>query len=197
MKSFNLFIPTQIIFGSGRINKIATYMPKKSENVLLVTDRTAAEKSGAGGVIAKKLSHLNIHIFDQVEENPSFATLIKGSQLAREFKCDMIIGLGGGSPMDAAKGIAILTTNNMTIQEVLKGHPLKMDPLPISCIPTTSGTGSEVTPYAVFTDTDNQNKCGYGNNKIFPRFSIIDPQLTFSMPSGLIVNTGPRNGKRP
>jgi len=101
-----------------------------------------------------------------------------------------VVGVGGGSAMDAAKGIAIEATNPESIQHYLSGNPLAYNPLPVVCIPTTSGTGSEVTPFAVFNDPDNQNKIGYTNDSIFPKSSIIDPELTFSMPEHVIINTG-------
>ena len=103
--------------------------------------------------------------------------LKKGKDISREKNIQMILGVGGGSSMDTAKGIAVLATNSGNMIEFLEGKELTDDPLPVVCIPTTSGTGSEVTPYAVFIDPEN--KRGYSNPKIFSLFSIIDPELTY------------------
>jgi alcohol dehydrogenase class IV len=92
--------------------------------------------------------------------------------------------------MDAAKGVAVLSTNDGAMRDYAAGATLHSDPLPIACVPTTSGTGSEVTPYAVFTDNQDQTKGGFSHPKIFPLFSIIDPELTFSMPPAVVVDTG-------
>lgn len=92
--------------------------------------------------------------------------------------------------MDAAKGCAVLAVNSGDMRDYMKGKTMENDPLPVVCIPTSSGTGSEVTPYAVFTDPADQSKGGFGHPGIFPRFSIIDPDLTFSMPESVVINTG-------
>jgi alcohol dehydrogenase class IV len=109
---------------------------------------------------------------------------------ARDFGAGSVIGLGGGSPMDAAKGVAILASNPVRLNEILEGKPLANPPLPVIAIPTTSGTGSEVTPFAVFTDKAAGQKCGYGHPGIFPVAALIDPELTYSMPEKVIVDTG-------
>lgn len=94
--------------------------------------------------------------------------------MAKDFNPGLVIGIGGGSAMDAAKGIA----------DRISAY------CPIACIPTTSGTGSEVTPFAVFTDPANETKLGFSKAHFFPKFSIIDPELTYSMPDAVILNTG-------
>ena len=190
MKSFNFFIPTKIIFGKGRIGELAENISSDYNNILLVTGRKSAKKSGALDKIGFLLKDKKIFVFDEVEENPSFEVLERGREIARREKIELIIGVGGGSPMDAAKGIAILTNNKGSMRDYMKGEKPENKILPIVCIPTTSGTGSEVTPYAVFTDPDNEDKGGYANPDIFPVFSIIDPELTYTMPENVIINTG-------
>ncbi len=190
MKNFNFFIPTKIIFGKGRINELNENLPEKFNNIMIVTGKNSAKKSGALDKIKFLLKDKNLILFDKTEENPSFDILEKGRELAKKEKVEIIIGLGGGSPMDAAKGIALLTNNEGSMRDYMKGKTPSKDILPIVCIPTTSGTGSEVTPYAVFTDPENEDKGGYANTGLFPIFSIIDPELTYSMPETLIINTG-------
>jgi alcohol dehydrogenase class IV len=92
--------------------------------------------------------------------------------------------------MDAAKGIAVLATNDFDMRDYMQGKELENDPLPVICIPTTSGTGSEVTPFAVFSDPETEFKGGFAHPGIYPKTAIIDPELTFSMPESLVINTG-------
>jgi len=188
MKSFNFYLPTKIIFGTGRIKELRANIPPGSDNILIVTDKNVAEKSGALDSILIQLKDKNVEIFNEVKENSPLFLLKKGKDISRRKNIQMILGVGGGSSMDTAKGIAVLATNSGNMIEFLEGKELTDDPLPVVCIPTTSGTGSEVTPYAVFTDPEN--KRGYSNSKIFPLFSIIDPELTYSMPENVIINTG-------
>jgi alcohol dehydrogenase class IV len=190
MKEFVFNIPTKIVFGNSTINQINHYIDSNIEKVLIVTDHDVFYKSGAVEKIQKILKVSELSVFHDVEENPSFELINMCGQMARKNKIDLIIGVGGGSPMDAAKGIALLAANKKNIEDYLNGKKLKRDPLPIICVPTTSGTGSEVTPYTVFTDRKNNIKCGYSNEKLFPYVSIIDPELTFTMPENVIINTG-------
>lgn len=190
MDPFSFYLPTKIVFGQGEINKIESYVSPEYQKILIVTDRGVELKSDALNRIRSLLNTRTISVFSEVEENPSFSTLNKGKEMAREMGAQLILGLGGGSPMDAAKGIAVLASNNKEMDLYMSGAELDADPLPIVCVPTTSGTGSEATPYAVFSDTKNQNKGGFAHMGIYPTVSIIDPELTYSMPEELIINTG-------
>jgi len=190
LTNIDFFVPTKIIFGEKRIIEIKDYIDKTIKNILLVTGKKSAKISGALDKISRQLNHKKLYIYDKVEQNPCFETVEEGAKIARKNKANMIIGIGGGSPMDAAKGIALLATNFGKMSDYMAGKILKNNPLPIACIPLTSGTGSEVTPYAVFTDKKNKDKGGYSNPKLFPEFSIVDPELTESMPEDVKLNTG-------
>jgi alcohol dehydrogenase class IV len=190
MKNFIFNIPTKIVFGTGKINELETFLTPDTERLLIVTDKNIAHKSDALNKLLFLLKNKDVSVFDEVEENPSLGLVEKGGNLAMEINAQTIIGLGGGSPMDAAKGCAVLAKNPAPMSDYMKGKSLANDPLPVICIPTSSGTGSEVTPYAVFTDPANQSKGGFSHPSIFPRTSIIDPELTYSMPESVIVNTG-------
>lgn len=187
---FNFHMPTEVIFGCGKIKNIKKIIPVKTQNILIVTDKNVFEKSGAQAILEEQLNDYNLFIFDEVEENPSYDTINKGVLLAQKVKAQLIIGIGGGSPIDAAKGIAAFTTNNLTAEAYFNGQKADNDPLPIIAIPTTSGTGSEVTPFAILSDLKNDKKMCLVHPKIFPTQSIIDPELTYSMPEQVIINTG-------
>ncbi len=188
--NFNFHLPTKIIFGCGKVKELSGITGTDINRILIVTDKNVFEKSGAKDVVHKALKSKKVSVFDEVEENPSFSTLLKGVNLAKEVDAQMVVGIGGGSPMDAAKGIAVLATNSGDIMDYIGGDQLNRVPLPVVCIPTTSGTGSEVTPYAVFTDQDNEKKVCLATPEIFPGVSIIDPELTYSMPAQVTINTG-------
>lgn len=190
MKSFDFYLPTKVLFGKGRISEFSKNIDSRWKRILVVTDKKVAKKSGAVVKTLEQLYDKEVTLFTDVEENPPLAVIEKGRQRAKEYDVQLVIGIGGGSPMDAAKGIAVLATNKGDMRDYMKGRALDEEPLPIVCIPTTSGTGSEVTPYAVFTDAEDQTKGGYSHPKIFPHLSIVDPELSYSMPKKVVINTG-------
>ncbi len=190
MKDFIFNIPTKIIFGNGKIAQLKEYLDPEIKRVLIVTGKNVGRKSGALDKIVPQLEQKQFFFFDKVEENPTLEQVKKCGELAKEKDVQLVIGLGGGSPMDAAKGCAVLATNPGNMIDYMNGKPLSHEPLPVICVPTTSGTGSEVTPYAIFTDPENQSKGGFSHPGIFPRVSIIDPELTYSMPEDVVNNTG-------
>jgi alcohol dehydrogenase class IV len=130
---------------------------------------------------------VDVEIFDGVEPNPTCETLSEGADVARQFGADVVIGAGGGSPLDAAKGIAVLVTNDGPPESYL-GADIPSTPLPILAVPTTAGTGSEVTPYSVIV-TGSTKKTIRGPG-IFPKVALVDPELTYSMPARVTADTG-------
>ncbi|MFC2082310.1 iron-containing alcohol dehydrogenase [Bacteroidota bacterium] len=190
MKNFILHIPTKIIYGKRKISSLTSELPSNTKNILIVTDKVISEKTDILTKIESSLEQYKIIVFNEVEANPSYETVGNGAALSKENNVDFVIGLGGGSSMDAAKGIAVAAANSKSIKEYVSGEAMECDPLPVVCLPTTSGTGSEVTPFAVFSDNKNKTKNGFANDKIFPIFSIIDPELTYSMPESVTLYTG-------
>ncbi len=186
---FNL--PTKIYFGEGSLKEL-----KEAKNLgksaLLVTGKHFAIRSGLLKRVESILLNNGIRSieFCDVEENPSVETVEKGGELAREKKCDFVIGLGGGSSIDTAKGIAVLATNPGGLREYFGNEKLKNPLLPVLAIPTTSGTGSEVTRYAVINDWQAQTKKVVSSFSILPKIAIIDPSLTLTLPKNLTASTG-------
>ncbi len=190
MQEFVFNIPTKVIFGSGKIQDIQKEIPASFKNILIVTDQNLNRNTDIINGICKRLSNYNIFIFDEIEENPSIESVDKGASFSRKNKIKFVIGVGGGSAMDAAKGIALASRNISDFESYLNGREAEVEAIPLMCIPTTSGTGSEVTPFAVFTDKRDQSKKGFSHPSIFPKVSIIDPELSFSMPERVRVDTG-------
>jgi alcohol dehydrogenase class IV len=190
MNPFDFHLPTKILFGRGRIAALGAQIPAGNDRLFIVTDETIASRTPALAATLQALPGREIKTFTRIEENPSIETVEDAASEARAFGTQFVIGLGGGSPMDAAKGVALLATNARPLARFLEGSPLENAPLPVIAIPTTSGTGSEATPYAVFTDRAGGHKIGYADNGIFPAVALIDPELTYSMPAEIVVNTG-------
>lgn len=162
----------------------------KGYRILVVTDKNIANNTPVLENVRAQLGKQKVFFFQDVKENPDFSNVEDGGRIARNIEAEFIVGVGGGSSMDAAKGIALLAVNNLSLREYLSGEPLLNSPLPVICIPTTAGSGSEVTPYTVFTDIADRNKIGYVNPELFPVVSVVDPELTYSMPETIAINTG-------
>jgi alcohol dehydrogenase class IV len=194
LQSFQFYLPTRVYFGKGTIEKVGEEAKKLGKRALVVTGGKSARRMGALQKVEDSLKKMGVKtiLFEGVEANPGLETIKKGTNLAKEEKCQIIVGLGGGSPLDTAKGIAVSSTNPGPFTQYLGRNKLKEAPLPVIAIPTTAGTGSEVTPYAVFTATidEKRRKKIMADPRIFPKVALVDPELTLSLPSSVTANTG-------
>lgn len=189
MLRMKYFMPTQILFGSGAIGKLRFIVQDelRSSRPLLVTDQGI----GDAGILEKVETPLSgIPIFDAVESNPKHTTVDRGGEMARLLQPDLVIGLGGGSVIDAAKAIALLATNPGSIEEYEGREKYKVAPLPVLAIPTTCGTGSEVTWVSVITHIDRKFKMSIKGPRMFPAVALVDPDLLVTLPSHLVASTG-------
>ena len=188
--SWQSFLPGHIYFGNNVIKETPDIFKSLGSKALIVTGQGgSARRIGALDDICQALQQVNINweVFDQVEANPSIATVRVGAKLAQSCGADFVIAIGGGSPMDAAKAIAVLALNDITDDEMLKLQFAEV--LPLVAVPTTAGTGSEVTAAAVITFPEREAKLGFRNNKLLPRLAIMDPVYTSSMPWQITVDT--------
>jgi alcohol dehydrogenase len=192
MDGYRFFLSTEILFGRGIADQVGQQASRFGKNALLVTGRRSSRESGVLDRVAGSLRQagLKVEIFDRVEQNPTDRTVFQGAGLAGERRCDVVVALGGGSPMDAAKGIAILTHLGGELPQYYGGGKVAGAVLPVVALPTTAGTGSEVTPYAVFVDTYSGLKKSVASPAIFPRVALLDPELTETMPAEVTANTG-------
>jgi len=186
------YSPTRIIFGEGSLKRVGEEAKKFGKKVLIVTGKSSAKKAGSLDDVINSLTsqNLRVEVFNKVEPDPSVETVEEGAKFAKKCAVEVIIGLGGGSPMDAAKGIALLMTNKGSITDYFGTDKVKEPAIPVIAIPTTAGTGSEVTKYAVVTDQKKMLKQIIGSFHISPVLAILDPMLTLSMPASLTANTG-------
>jgi alcohol dehydrogenase class IV len=187
---FKFHMPTKAYFGTGCISGNSRELALLGRKALIVTGGHSARVSGALEDICNALTALNIGytVFDKVENNPSTDTVKAGGAEAKRTGADFIVGIGGGSPLDASKAVAVLAVNDIDPVELFT-NKFASKPLPVAAIPTTAGTGSEVTPYCILTRNDLQTKASFGNADTFPSIAFLDPRYTESQPLEVSVNT--------
>ena len=193
MKAFNYFQPTEIVFGAGRVKEIGTIVAKYGKSCLLVTVPEFDAVAPLYKSVKEYLKEAGITVahFDGVIPNPTTDVVTAGANMAKEFKAEVVIGLGGGSSMDTAKAIAVEATHEGSAWDYLfyKKAPTSRT-LPIIAISTTSGTGSQATPCAVITKSDEHNKSAIWHSNVFAKVSIVDPELMLTLPMNITAQTG-------
>jgi len=189
---FNYNLPVNLLFGRGRINEVGSEVAKYGMKALIVTGRSSTKKSGLLDKTKNLLEEAKVEyeIFDKVEQNPLTTTVYEGVEVIKETGCDVILGLGGGSIMDAAKSIAFAAKNSGDISEYIFGIKQGNDALPIVLVPTTCGTGSEGNCFSVLTNPETKDKKSLRTNVIIAKASIIDPELMTTMPKGILASVG-------
>ena len=192
MKPFEFALPTHLVFGPGTVDRIGSIARDLGmARPLLVSDRGILD---AGHVDrALKLlcdAGLSVEVFDQFSVNPNSEMVDRGVAFAAPLDRDSVIGLGGGSSLDCAKGINLLLTNGGQIADY-RGYGHASKPLlPMIAIPTTAGTGSEAQSYAVIADTTTHLKMACGDPKLAFAAAVIDPELTLSQPLAVTAASG-------
>ncbi|MGI8856965.1 MAG: iron-containing alcohol dehydrogenase [Thermomicrobiales bacterium] len=185
--------PTRVIFGGGSVQATGRELAALGGTAALVVTDAGVVKAGLLDAVLGSLAAADISatVFDAVEPNPSIGTVEAAQAAYRSGGCNAIVAVGGGSPMDVAKAVGILATNGGAISDY-EGKPeaIRVDLPPFICVPTTCGTGSEVTPFAVITDEARHWKMSIASPREVPRVAIVDPDLFLKMPAALIAATG-------
>ena len=193
MNNFNYYAPTEIIFGCGRVDEIGALAARYGKKALLVTVPEFPAIAPLYQRVKDKLAEAGIEVshFDGVIPNPTEEVVTAGANMAKELGAEVVIGLGGGSSMDTAKAIAVEATHPGTAWDYLHytDGPTEKT-LPIIAIGTTAGTGSQTTPCAVITKTENKDNSAIWHKNIFPRVAIVDPDVTATMPKSITAQTG-------
>lgn len=191
--NFNFYIPSRIIFGKGSLNNL--HKQKFPGKKALIVTEVFIKEFGYLKMLEEQLNKANISfvLFDKVVPNPIKEHVMEGAEIAKKEKCDFVIGMGGGSSIDSAKSIAIMSTNGGDFWDyILRGtgkrKSIPNDPLPIIAITTTSGTGTEADPWMVITN--GNEKVGFGYDKTFPYLSIVDSKLMKTIPPKLTAYQG-------
>lgn len=194
MNDFVFRMPTRVIFGVGACKNLPQLCKERGFlRIFIVTGRTSTSKSPHLLALLQELGKLGIatQVYSDVEADPSVETVTKGVAELTAFAADAIIAFGGGSPMDAAKSISMISANGGSILDyMLVRKTYTKRGVPLVCIPTTAGTGSEVTAAAVTTDKETQRKIGVSSDFQLPEIAVIDPELHVSMPLSVTAATG-------
>lgn len=187
---FNVNIPTRIISGKGCVKENASLFDL-GKKAMIVCGRSGAKKSGALDDVLGVLSSLGIGhvIFDEVTENPPLLLCHRAGEVARAAGCDLIIGIGGGSAMDAAKAISAFCANEALAPEELFDVSKVTRVLPLIAIPTTAGTGSEANHYSVMSLPDGERKRSFVNPLSYPKYAFLDPTYTLSLSEEFTIST--------
>jgi len=191
-KNFSFVLPTRIEFGKGSLSKLPGVLKDlKVKKPLLVTD-PGVRKAGILEKVEKQLegSGIGFEIFDDVEANPKDRNVEAGARVLARTEADAIVAVGGGSPIDCAKAMAIVASLGGKARDYEGRGKVNAPLIPIVAVPTTAGTGSEVTFSSVITDTKESFKFSIRDTSIAPRVALADPLLTLSMPSSLTASTG-------
>jgi alcohol dehydrogenase class IV len=194
MRAFEYFQPTEIRFGRGRVGEIGEIVSHFGRRCLIVTVPPFPEIEPVFKKVQDSLVNNGIEIahFDKVIPNPTTDIVTEGAELAKAHDADVVLGLGGGSSMDSAKAIAIEATHEGTVWDYLfyrDSQPTEKI-LPVITVTTTSGTGSHVTQVAVVTNPAEKNKSAIYNPIVFPKVSIVDPELMVTVPEHITASTG-------
>lgn len=184
------YIPTRIFFAGNALQQAREHIARLGTKALIICGRHSATRSGVMNELLPLLEELqqSYEVFAEIPENPDLETVIRGKQLMLEGGFDFVIGIGGGSPLDASKAIMLATANDLK-EDQLYDTGLMRKRLPLMAIPTTHGTGSEVTPYSVLTDPTRKKKAGFGTDLAFPDLAILDPRYTLSLTPRVTLNT--------
>jgi len=187
---FRYFMPVKTFFGKDCILKNSSEFLLLGKKSLIVTGRSSAEKNGSLADVKAALESVNISYvhYNGIEPNPTVENVREAALIAKKSGADFIIGIGGGSPLDAAKAIAILAANDID-DDALFGGVYKNRPLPVAAVPTTAGTGSEVTPYSILTYNKISNKKSIAADSIFPAAAFLDPAYTETLSAETTINT--------
>ena len=184
---FSFYMPTRIVCGRDCVVKNAPLFRNFGKRALIVTGRSSAGNGSlADAEAALRANGQEYAVFGEVPNNPTVQSVQKGAALARSFGADFIIAVGGGSPMDAAKAVAMLARQEAAD---IFSHTIGVDVLPMVHIPTTAGTGSEVTPYAILTNDEKETKQSISAPSLFPKLAFLDGKYMENLPQDITVNT--------
>ncbi len=192
MIPFDYHCPTRIVFGPDQVDTLGALAQEcGGSRVLLISDPGVIEAGHTERAIqALQKASIEVQVFGDVQENPTTADVAAGQQLAQDYQPDLLIGLGGGSSMDCAKGINFLYTNGGEMKDYWGIDKASKPMLPMIAIPTTAGTGSETQSFALISDAETHVKMACGDKKARCAIALLDPTLTLTQPQRVTALTG-------
>lgn len=207
MNDYTYFAPTRVLFGAGRLSDLGDQALPGKRALIVTTGGKSVKANGYLARVEAELDRAGVSylLFDRIEPNPLRATVNAGGWAARTESCDFVLALGGGSVMDACKGICAVATNphfdeagnkcpgdiwDFVMGGTALGQHIPHDPLPLVCVTTTAGTGSEVDAGGVISCEENDEKLRLGDPRLFPTLSVVDPELMLTVPARLTAYQG-------
>ena len=186
---FTFSIPTNFVFGAGSVQKLHKQRLPGKKALIVISSGKSTRANGYLDAVQDQLTQAGVAftVFDKISANPVIDNVMDGAACARENGCDFVLGLGGGSSIDAAKAIAMMAPNEGNYWDYIYGgtgggQRMKNKPLPIVAIPTTAGTGTELDAWTIITNEATNEKMSGGNRNTFPVLAIVDPDLMLSVP---------------
>lgn len=191
MQNIGVFkTPTEITYGPNSLKEVKNIIDKQGfKNALIVTD-PGISKTGLTDELIKHVKHINYDIYNECQPNPTVKNCNDALEKLKAINADVVIAVGGGSSIDVAKAVALLATNGGKIESYEGIDTFENDLLPLIAIPTTAGTASEVTSFTVITDEEREYKFTIGGVKISPKWAVVDPVLTLTLPPSVTAATG-------
>ncbi|MFD0673273.1 iron-containing alcohol dehydrogenase [Cohnella sp. GCM10027633] len=190
MNAFELYNPTKLVFGAGKVEKLGELAKPYGKRILLVYGGGSIKRSGLYDEVIAQLRSIDATVYELsgIEPNPRLSTVNKGIAICREENVEFVLAVGGGSVLDAAKAIAAGALYEGSVWDFTIGKASIQAALPLGTVLTLAATGSEMNGNSVISDWDNKLKRGLGSKLVYPKFSILDPKLTFSVPRDQTVN---------
>ena len=190
--NFTFSIPQNVVFGSGSLSKLPELAAKLGKSKALIISGPHLEKLGLVARCADAMKSFGIESvsFCRTEANPSVETVESAAALFKESQTDFIVAFGGGSPLDVAKAVAVLVRYGGKITDYEGGGKVPGPVVPMIAIPTTAGTGSEVTAFSVITDHSRNYKLTVASNYLLPSYAVLDPDLILTVPVGTAAACG-------
>ena len=194
---YEFYLPTNLLYGAGCLSALGGCALPGRKALLVTSAGQSAKRHGYLGRVEEQLTQAGVRavLYDQITPNPTKAEVMAGAALCRKEGCDFVLGLGGGSSIDAAKAISVMARNPGDYWDYVsggtgKGKAVPNAPLPVVAVTTTAGTGTEADPWTVTTNEETQEKIGFGYEKTFPVLSVVDPELMVSVPPRLTAYQG-------
>ncbi|MBL8582661.1 MAG: iron-containing alcohol dehydrogenase [Rhizobiaceae bacterium] len=191
-RSFSFVSPTAVQFGAGIVASLPDCVARLAGNRPLIVGDPGIERAGILARVEAILggAGLAFTVFTDVESDPDVRSVRRGVEVAKAASCDVVVAIGGGSALDAAKGIALMLSNAGDIVDYVGIDKVTKPTIPLIAIPTTAGTGSELTIWSVLSDRANGAKFGIGSPLLCPSVALLDPELTISLPQAITAATG-------
>lgn len=188
MNNFNYYNPVQILFGKGKIAEIHTHIPAGTK-IMMTYGGGSIKKNGVYDQVMAALKDYTVIEFPGIEPNPHYETLMKAVEIIKRENVEFLLAVGGGSVVDGTKFIAAATCFEGTDKwDILAKRAYIAKAMPFAAVLTLPATGSEMNCGAVITKAETQEKLDFGSPKVFPKFSVMDPEATYSLPQRQIAN---------